>query len=214
MRLATKEAPFMRPALIRIAPLGSGAFVTQQDGSVLVPMTPDQVAEGVQYRFVIDKQVDVPIRLEVEIDGRDMGAVTMEDSNVRWGVSLERMPSMQGVFTFYQARSERGVAAGSVFIAPSDLGLVRVRVTVERQRVEERYCEESAVLGGEPPLMKGMPTEYAGVSGQSGVSSQQFGRGRAIDWDTASADTFTFRLVAVVGTQHAPLMSMPRIRKI
>jgi hypothetical protein len=154
----------------------------------------------------------------VIIDGKDMGGYRLDRGGC---ITLERSSHDTGKFTFFRSDSSEAAAAGVANIANASRGLVQVRfqpeqlpkpVHIYRRSAGGQSCGGGttttdwggevglASLGDIPVASCGGPiasrSMSSGITGLTGMSSQQFHTVSPLNYDPAEEVTITLRLVA------------------
>lgn len=190
--------------------------------SVLVPEGTERetghvaLEHGRQYTVRLMSHDNRQCDAEVTIDGKDIGTFRLHGYG---SMTLERMPSDNGRFTFYTSGTSDASAAGDANIGTQDKGLVQVKFIPEKAK---EWVWRKGGPGGRSVRPMGMAEPYketwnaggsvgtsystgitrsteeltAGITGLSGHSDQQFVDVGGIIREESDAVQISLRLVA------------------
>jgi hypothetical protein len=190
-----------------------------------------QLAHGTQYRVkMINHYANRQVDAEVAVDGKPVGTFRLWGGA---DMTLDGPPDKSGLFTFYARDTEEFAAAAGAAVARDDRGLLTVKFHVgypSPEPLARTGVLRTAAVGVFPghayqqygsgellarnasadrPLADscaaGRPAGVtSGVTGLSGVGTQEFKEATQISYDPALETTISVRLVAVPGSTLQP----------
>ena len=164
---------------------------------------------GTQYTIDMQNHASLRCDAEVVVDGKEIGGFRL---NAWESLSLERSPDDRGCFTFYKQGSADAKEAGIGKVSASDLGLVSILFTPEKQKIRKHSLVprgnwentggmatmDCMVLPSDSPQVFSCSASSlsAGGTGLSGYSEQDFVTVPDLNLDKTQAVQIYLRLVA------------------